>query len=301
METSPSDFARCRIELPARGGTMAALDFGPAERPIEVIFSHANGFNARTYRSILAPLAPPMRILALDLRGHGRTELPTNAEGRSTWNDIAEDLCALLEVIGAQDVILAGHSLGGTASLLAASRAPQRIRGLLLFDPVILSKEAAQKAREGPINSPLAEGARRRRTLFASRGEALAAYSGRGAFKSLTEPQLADYVADGLKERPDGAFELACSTEWEASNFVSHGHDAWAALLGPGPPVRILQAEHGSTCAALNPCLDEVLASGRVSIDVAPGATHLLPMERPDLVRDEIKRSAAAQTIKETR
>lgn len=298
METSSSDFARCRIELPARGGTMAALDLGPAERPVDIIFSHANGFNARTYRSILAPLAPPMRILALDLRGHGRTELPTNAEGRSTWNDIAEDLCALLEAIGAQDVILAGHSMGGTASLLAASRTAARIRGLVLFEPVILSKEAAQRAREGPINSPLAEGARRRRTVFANHDEALESYRGRGAFKSLTEPQLADYVADGFREQPNGALELACSTEWEASNFVSHGHDAWAALLGPGPPVRILQAEHGSTCAGLNPWLDEVLASGRVSIEAAPGATHLLPMERPDLVRDEIERSAAAWTRK---
>ena len=46
-----------RVALPARGGEMAVLDFGPPERPVDVVFSHAIGFNARTYRTILGPLA----------------------------------------------------------------------------------------------------------------------------------------------------------------------------------------------------------------------------------------------------
>lgn len=292
MNTFTTDFTRRQIELPLRGGSIEALEFGPADRQVDVIFSHANGFNARTYRSILAPLASSIRILALDLRGHGRTALPTPTAGRSTWNDIAEDLCAVLEAVDAQNVVLAGHSMGGTASLLAASQVCGRIRRLILFEPVILSRDAAQKAQEGPVNSPLAEAARRRRTTFPNRDDALASYRGRGAFKSLTDEQLADYVADGFKERDDGAVELACSAEWEVSNFVSHGHDTWGALLGGGPPVRIIQAEHGSTCAGLNAVLEQVLASGRVSIESSRGTTHLLPMERPDLVRKEITRAA---------
>jgi hypothetical protein len=34
--------------LPDRGGAMAALEFGPQARPVDVVFSHANGFNACT-------------------------------------------------------------------------------------------------------------------------------------------------------------------------------------------------------------------------------------------------------------
>jgi pimeloyl-ACP methyl ester carboxylesterase len=71
-----------RIDLPGRGGSVAALELGPADRPIDIVFSHANSFNACTYRSILAPAAERMRILAYDLRGHGQTELPTVTEGR---------------------------------------------------------------------------------------------------------------------------------------------------------------------------------------------------------------------------
>jgi len=279
------------IELPGRGGAMGALDVGDPNRPVDVVFSHANGFNARTYRSILAPLALRHRVLALDLRGHGRSTLPTHAVGRSTWTDLAEDLCALLEAIDARDVVLAGHSMGGTASLLATHMSPDRIRALVLFEPVILSREAAEEARKGPVNSPLADGARRRRATFASRQEALETYRGRGAFKSLNDAQLEDYVADAFRERSAGGVELACSPEWEVSNFVSHGHDSWSALLAPGPPVRILRAEHGSTCASLAAADTELSAAGRISMDQVKGATHLLPMEHPELVRLELERA----------
>ncbi|MDZ4369992.1 MAG: alpha/beta hydrolase, partial [Phenylobacterium sp.] len=61
------------VDLPDRGGAMAILDFGSSERPVDAVFCHANGFNARTYRSILAPLAASMRILAVDWRGQGAT------------------------------------------------------------------------------------------------------------------------------------------------------------------------------------------------------------------------------------
>ena len=73
------------IALPARGGAMAALEFGPTDRPVDIVFSHANGFNGRTYRSVLQPLGASLRVLALDLRGHGASTLPTMIDGRQGW------------------------------------------------------------------------------------------------------------------------------------------------------------------------------------------------------------------------
>src|SRR5262245_13593835 len=106
------------VSLPARGGAMAVLDFGPPERPVDVVFSHANGFHARTYRSILAPLGD-LRLLAIDLRGHGSTTLPTVIEGRDGWAEFRDDLIAFLDATTEGPVVLAGHSMGGTSSLLA--------------------------------------------------------------------------------------------------------------------------------------------------------------------------------------
>ena len=63
------------------GGEMAVLDFGDLARPVDLIFVHANGFNAYTYRSLLQPLSGALRIWAPDLRGHGRTGLPASRRG----------------------------------------------------------------------------------------------------------------------------------------------------------------------------------------------------------------------------
>ena len=54
------------------GGEMAVLDFGDRERPVDLVFVHANGFNARTYRTLLQPLSSALRIWALRWRSARR-------------------------------------------------------------------------------------------------------------------------------------------------------------------------------------------------------------------------------------
>ena len=120
-------------------GDMAALDFGNPERPVDVVFSHANGFNGLTYRSILAPLAAGLRLLVIDQRGHGSSTLPADPEGRTSWYDLRDDLAALLDQLDGPPVILAGHSMGGAASIMAAALRPERVRSLVLFDPVVIT------------------------------------------------------------------------------------------------------------------------------------------------------------------
>jgi pimeloyl-ACP methyl ester carboxylesterase len=271
-----------RVALPARGGEMAVLDFGPPGRPVDVVFSHANGFNARTYRTILGPLAARLRILAIDLRGHGASTLPAVVEGRAGWDEFRDDLLALLAAETQRPVVLAGHSMGGTSSLLAAAAAPERVKGLALFDPVIFAPS------QGPSlmgDNPLAEGALRRRAVFPSKAAAVEAYTGRGAFRSWRPEQLADYVEAGFRESGEGQVALTCAPAWEASNFRTHNYDPWAAFRATQCPVRILRAEHGST-ARLEDGQAELEATGRFRIELIAGASHFLPMERPELVRD---------------
>jgi pimeloyl-ACP methyl ester carboxylesterase len=271
-----------RIDLPGRGGSVAALDFGPEDRPIDIVFSHANGFNALTYRTILQPVADRRRILAYDLRGHGATDLPTETEGRQDWYDFGEDLAALLEALDLKDVVLAGHSMGGAASLMAAAACPGRVKGLALFDPVVLPQESSG---DGSMrDNPMAQGALRRRNRFASREAAVEAYVGRGAMKTWTRAMVEDYVAGGLRPTADGEFELACSPQWEANNFMTQGHDVWSALARIEAPMTILRAERNST-AYVDALVARRAGDVRFRAEVVPGTTHFLPMERPDLVQ----------------
>ena len=282
-----------RINLPSRGGEMSALEFGPAERPVDIVFTHANGFNARTYASILAPLAADFHVLAIDQRGHGRSGLKPEIEGRTSWYGLRDDLLALLEALDLRNVVLGGHSMGGTASILASAEAPGRLKSLVMFDPVVLTPESiAANAGGETIESPLVQGALRRRALFPSHQAAVEAYGGRGAFKSWTPAMLTDYVADGFRARPDGQVELTCAPEWEASNFTSQAHDTWDAFARSTAPITIFRAENGSTCR-VEDHEAQLAASGRITLETVPGTTHFLPMERPDVVARALRAAAS--------
>lgn len=283
---------RVALAPPSGPGEMAFLDYGPADRPPDVVFLHANGFNARAYRTILAPLADRLRILAPDQRGHGATQLATDRP-RTSWLDLKDDLLAFLDAMGIARVALAGHSMGGTASLLAAAEAPARVRALALLDPVIRPLTPQPFAPEQVGASGMVQGAIRRRRVFPSRAAAVDSYRGRGAFRTWTEAQLVDYVEAGFHDLPDGTVTLACAPEWEVSNYVNQDHDSWAAFEASRCPIHILRAERESP-GRIDEGLERLQATGRIRIDTVPDTTHFLPMERPDLVRAAILEAVAA-------
>jgi pimeloyl-ACP methyl ester carboxylesterase len=273
---------------------VAILDFGPADRPPDLLFLHANGFNALTYRRILAPLADRCRILAIDQRGHGSTTLPTRVDDRTDWDDFRDDLLALLTVLDIRSVVLAGHSMGGACCLGAAARAPERIRRMLLLDPVILPREMIDGVGRGERpHSSLIEGARRRRADFASRAQAFEAYKRRIAFADWPDDMLADYLADGFHDLPNGHVRLACEPAWEASTFLAQANDPWSDFAATRCPIEILKAEHGSTCRTEGQ-EGALTASGLITLEIVPGASHFLPMERPELATDRLARALAA-------
>ena len=206
------------MAVPGQGdGSISGLDLGDPRRPVDLIFVHANGFNAATYRFLLEPLAGDARILAPDLRGHGRSRLPADPVWRRNWHDFRDDLIALIDAVDGPPVVLAGHSMGAVVALLAAERRQHRVRSVVMFDPVILPRPASLMmswplAGRMARRYPLVAGALRRRARFDSRNAAIEAYRGRGAFRDWPEQALADYVAEGFRDVEDGV-ELVCAPE----------------------------------------------------------------------------------------
>jgi len=256
-------------------------------------FAHATGFNAETYAPLLTPLSARMRILASDARGHGFSTLRTAPRLARDWKIFRADLARFLEATAAGPVILAGHSMGATVSAMIAALWPDRVKGLILLEPVLVPK-ILHFVRWVPLRPPsmdLASRAERRRTTFASLDAARVSYLGRGAFRTWPEEFLVAYLKGGLISTGNGSeIRLACAPSWEAQTFRSTPIGAVSLARRIRCPVTLLYAEHSTPPES--ECRAFARRHGNTRLIKVPGTTHFLPMERPDLVLEEIERLA---------
>ena len=246
-------------------------------------FAHANGFNAETYRSLLAPLSNNLTIVASDARGHGRTTLPATPGLQQGWTIFRDDLLGILDRIAPNGAILAGHSMGATASLMAAALRPEKVRALVLVEPVLVPQGVTVGASE------LSERAEKRRDAFASREDAFALYRSRSAFTTWPDEALLDYLRGGL-EPAEGGVRLSCRPAWEAEDFRSAPPGVSALARALHCPVTLIHAQSGTASENEVAIFTRLCPATRAIAQ--PGATHFLPMEFPGLVRDEIARIA---------
>jgi pimeloyl-ACP methyl ester carboxylesterase len=242
-------------------------------------FAHANGFNAETYRSLLSPLAERFRIAASDARGHGFTTLPATPGLAQGWTVFRDDLRRVIERIAPDGAILAGHSMGATASLMLAAERPELVHALVLIEPVMMPKHVA------PGDNELSLRALKRRDVFPSRDAAFEAYRGRGAFKTWPDEMIRDYIAGGF-EPVEGGVRLSCRPAWEAEDFrtTPPGVSELAAKLRC--PLTLIHGEGGTAGDSELAIVRGLCPAARIIAQ--PGATHFLPMEFPELVRREI-------------
>jgi pimeloyl-ACP methyl ester carboxylesterase len=78
------------------------------------------------------------RVIAPDLRGHGRSAHDVSAQSYSLLSYVA-DLVGLLDRLELERVTLVGHSLGSLVAVFCASTFPKRIRDLVLVETILLA------------------------------------------------------------------------------------------------------------------------------------------------------------------
>jgi pimeloyl-ACP methyl ester carboxylesterase len=256
-------------------------------------FAHATGFNAETYRALLAPLAGRFHIFAIDQRGHGFSTLRAEPDALKGWDVYGSDLAAFLaRVAGGKPAVLAGHSMGGIASLMVAAHHPELVRAVVVAEPVLVSDTppTPEQTRAMAERPNLAEMAARRRGTFASFDEAFGRYRGRGAFTTWPDETLTDYLHGGLVKTGNGdEVRLACAPAWESATF-HNAHPGGARLTGMmKAPLTLLHAENAMDGTARASEVDIVRQQKPdAKIIPVPEVTHFLPMEKPELVRDAI-------------
>jgi pimeloyl-ACP methyl ester carboxylesterase len=88
------------------------------------------------WRRFIPALEKYYSVVAVDLRGHGRTDNPAPCGKRRTGElnigQLADDLNGLLDAVGFETVSVLGYSLGGSVGLLAGLKRPGRIMALVM-------------------------------------------------------------------------------------------------------------------------------------------------------------------------
>lgn len=266
------------------GGRIFTLQWG--EGPL-LLFTHATGMCARVYTGLLAPLADRFRVVAVDARGHGRTDLEADP-GRipADWVLYRKDIVALVHALGGGPVHLAGHSFGATASFEAAVDNPGLASSVCLIDPPFIPAEHAEAYRAardaGRAPNPMADQAERRRGTFDSIAAARASYLGRGVFRDWPESALDDYLEGGFMPDTTGV-RLACPPAWEATSFRGASTTFSQNLPRADFPFTVVAAAEGSTV----PQAEEprIRANPFATFHRLPGTGHFLAVTHPDLVR----------------
>jgi pimeloyl-ACP methyl ester carboxylesterase len=116
------------LTLP-NGLRLAYRDWGGAGQPIVLIHGLASSY---TIWNLVAPrLAERHRVVAVDQRGHGRSDRPSGPFDFSTY---VGDLRGFLDALGLERSVLVGHSWGGNVSVQFAADQPDRTAGLVLVD-----------------------------------------------------------------------------------------------------------------------------------------------------------------------
>ncbi|MFD1813367.1 alpha/beta fold hydrolase [Rhodococcus gannanensis] len=106
--------------------------FGP-EHGTQVLALHGLTGHGKRWRHLADGHLPQVRMIAPDLRGHGR----------STWSPpwgIADQVDSLVDLLDAEatgPAIVVGHSYGGAIAMHLAARVPEKVRALILLDPAM--------------------------------------------------------------------------------------------------------------------------------------------------------------------
>jgi lipase len=108
-------------------------EWGDPSSPPIVCLHGVTGHGRRFRRLAEERLAARHRVIAPDLRGHGRSEWEPPWRIETYVDDVLE----MLDELGVERAVLLGHSFGGRVVLDLAAREPERVERAVLLDPAI--------------------------------------------------------------------------------------------------------------------------------------------------------------------
>jgi long-chain acyl-CoA synthetase len=120
---------------------LSVIDMAPECPEQTLVLIHGLAASSAWWYHQVDPLAQRNRVLAIELRGHGRSSYP---EQGYTVSQMADDVAMALEALDIEEPVIAvGHSAGGFIAADLALRHPERVGKLILVaTPVAIERRA---------------------------------------------------------------------------------------------------------------------------------------------------------------
>ncbi len=247
-----------------------------------VHFFGANGFPPACYTKFLQPLAKEFSISML----WDRALWPDAKKPKPglKWIDYTKDLINYLDARNEGPVVGIGHSMGATATLMAAARRPDLFIRLILIEPVIQNLRNVipirilpmfVKRHLEPVRSTL-----RAPQYWATETEAINYYRSHSAYRNFNDDNLA-HLVKGLTEPRSGGLKLRYGRDWEVSNYLGLNY-LWPSIKKLHVPTAVLRGK---------PSLFLSNRDGKKYIRLSNNTLffsnrdfgHLIPMEAPEI------------------
>lgn len=286
------------IEIPTRdGGVVRGVEAGSGP---PLVLLHGITLRADVWHRQW-DLTDEFRVIAIDLRGHGRSE-----PGRDgpTIEANARDLGLLLEVLDLEGAVIAGHSMGGMVlGRFVADRLDERGPEAAWIDGRVAGLGFISTAGRSPVG--LANDVLRQ---LAPRVQSMAIRHPRLArrFASIPDNDLGHVlVRSTFGKRPDlrdvretaDAFESLELDEFLRAAPSILDHDVLDALRFCDLPAVVIVGSRDS----LTPVRESrrlVQALPNASLEVVEGAGHQLMLERPDEVNRLLRSLAGRVSVR---
>lgn len=259
-------------------------DRGRPDRPT-LILVHGWPQHHGIWSEVGPALAQDFHVIALDLRGHGWSEVVEPAGDAYDKRTLARDVEALIEHLGCQGAVLVGHDWGAFVSLLVASRRPDLTSGVVAV--AIIAPWASVPARHLPAfayqvvaGGPWGSWAHR---ALGQRFLRLVFRLGAGSGPRLGEVE--SYV-ERYRDRGRAAAGAAMYRRFLTREFGDVMRRRYAT---PATEVPILLLP-GRTDAVLPPSVVQRAAGAdNVTMRIATDAGHWVPEQAPQVVVDAVR------------
>lgn len=245
-----------------------------------IVLVHGGCCTLSDWRAQIGCLSAEFTVLAMDLRGHGRS---TGTAGTFSVPRWAEDVAALIEALAIGPAVIVGHSLGTRIAAEAVSRRPGNAAALVLLDG---SRVVGGRAATTP-QAGFAEAQGGDMSLAAILDRTVGPHA---------DAATRQHVVSTMSSAPEAVMGAAVKAleEWDRERA-----DAVFASLSASLPVLAIQSTYHDNFTPRrcfehegesSPYLDHLRAAlPRLAVKILPRTGHFSMMERPDEVTAAIR------------